>query len=73
MINILPEHLEIIKVILRKHLPSHAKVWVFGSRTTQKIKKFSDLDLAIDMGQPLSLRLTGNLKEDFSESLYSFS
>lgn len=66
MIYASENELQIVKGILKKHLPAHAKVWVFGSRATGvRLKKFSDLDLAIDIGERMSLRLLGQLDEDF--------
>ncbi|MFI4955022.1 MAG: nucleotidyltransferase family protein [Gammaproteobacteria bacterium] len=64
-----PEYLEIVKEILNQHLPNHSKVWVFGSRTKGKIKKFSDLDLAVDVNHAqLPLSLLADLAHDFDES-----
>lgn len=67
-IKVLPEHMFIVKQILQKHLPPDAMVWVFGSRANGTPKKFSDLDLAIDVGKPLSSNLISNLASDFDES-----
>lgn len=67
--NVLPEHLALIKKILKMHLPVASKVYVFGSRVTGKAKKYSDLDLAIDkQGMPLSLSERACLEEAFQES-----
>jgi len=66
-LDIAPEHLKIVREILRRHLPDH-DVRVFGSRVTGRARAFSDLDLAI-MGEiPLPLGLTAALAEAFSES-----
>ncbi len=54
--------------LLKKHLPSDAMVWVFGSRANRKPKPFSDLDLAIDVGHPLPYSTLLDLKQDFEES-----
>lgn len=67
-LNIRTDHLEIVKRILRKNLTPQAQVWVFGSRAVGTPKKYSDLDLAISLGYPLSLEMLANLKEDFDES-----
>ena len=60
---------EILSEILAKHLAG-TTVWAFGSRATGKrVKRFSDLDLAIEE------RLTGRrglLMDAFDESLLSF-
>jgi predicted nucleotidyltransferase len=42
MLNIEPRHLEIVKAILSKY---NYEFYIFGSRITDKAKKFSDLDL----------------------------
>lgn len=67
-IDILPEHLKIVKDILEKYLPANATVWVFGSRATGKAKRFSDLDLAIDIGKPILSSVMTELAFDFEES-----
>lgn len=67
-IDITPQDLTITLAILRKHLRPSSQVWVFGSRATGKAKPFSDLDLAIDNGQPLPLAVYTALLSDFEES-----
>ncbi|CAN5435508.1 nucleotidyltransferase domain-containing protein [soil metagenome] len=66
--DIKPEHLEIVKHILCKNLPEEAVVWVFGSRAKQAKKKYSDLDLLIDIKERLPADVVINLAEDFDES-----
>lgn len=61
-----------VQEVLRQEGP-FAKVWVFGSRAGGKIKPYSDLDLAIQDSQPLSLLTLGHLKERFAESDLPFS
>jgi predicted nucleotidyltransferase len=53
---------------LRAILPLSTKVWVFGSRTTGRARRFSDLDLAIDAGRRLTLDEIARLTEAFSDS-----
>lgn len=53
--------------ILRKHLPQ-ARVWAYGSRVKRTARKFSDLDLAVEAGQPLDLRTLAVLEQDLSDS-----
>ena len=67
IIDIRPDHWNIVQGILQKHVPQ-CEVWAFGSRATWKAKKFSDLDLAIISDQPLSLDISASLRDDFSES-----
>ena len=54
--------------ILRANLPQNPKVWVFGSRATGRARRYSDLDLAIDAGRPLTLDEIAGLAEAFSDS-----
>jgi predicted nucleotidyltransferase len=58
----------LVLAILRGTLPPAARVWVFGSRATGRARRFSDLDLAIDCGRPLSLDESARLAEAFSDS-----
>jgi type I restriction enzyme S subunit len=48
------------------------EVWAFGSRVGAKdgsrVKKFSDLDLAVIGDQPLPLRTLAAVADDFTES-----
>ncbi len=67
-IDMTPEHRRLAAGILRAHLPQDATVWVFGSRATGRARRYSDLDLAIDAGRPLSLDETAALAEAFSDS-----
>ncbi len=66
-IDISPAQWEIIRDILQKYVPEFA-VWAFGSRATWNAKKFSDLDLAVITDKPLSLSVSADLAEAFSES-----
>ncbi|MCC5091248.1 restriction endonuclease subunit S [Xanthomonas campestris] len=66
-IDIRPDHWQIVRDILRKHVPQYA-VWAFGSRAKWLAKQYSDLDLAIITDQPLSLAVSAALADDFSES-----
>jgi predicted nucleotidyltransferase len=67
-IDLEPAHLALVSNILRAHLPAGARVFVFGSRALARTKPYSDLDLLIDAGRPLSLDDTAVLAEAFSES-----
>lgn len=66
-LDLQPDQWSIVRDILQKHLPGHV-VWAFGSRATGRAKPFSDLDLAVITEQPLSLDLSAQLGEDFSQS-----
>jgi type I restriction enzyme, S subunit len=70
-IDIRPDHWEIVRSILQKHVPQYA-VWAFGSRAKWTAKEYSDLDLAIITDKPLSLDISASLSDDFSESDLSY-
>ena len=67
-ITLTAEHRRLVLNILRANLPQGTKVWVFGSRATGRARRYSDLDLAIDAGRPLTLDEIGGLAEAFSDS-----
>jgi predicted nucleotidyltransferase len=67
MLDLSSRDLAIVQDILRIHIPDH-EVWAFGSRTKGTARRYSDLDLAIITDTPLSLRILGDIAEDFSES-----
>jgi len=60
--------LKIVKDILKRNLDSHVKVYVFGSRAVGEAEKYSDLDIAIEAGNPLSIRSISSLRSDFEYS-----
>jgi predicted nucleotidyltransferase len=67
-IAVSPEHLRIVRAILSAHLPPKTKIHVFGSRAKGTPRPYSDLDLLIDAGRPLTLNESASLTEDFTES-----
>ena len=67
MIQLEPQHLEIVKRILKQLLPQ-CKALVFGSRVTLQFKPHSDLDLCIVGAKPLALSQLAMLREAFSAS-----
>lgn len=66
-IDIRPDHWQIVRNILRRHVPQYA-VWAFGSRAKWAAKPYSDLDLAVITDKPLPLSVSAALADDFSES-----
>ena len=62
------DHRSWVSTILNANLPPRAMVWIFGSRATGGARRYSDLDLAIDAGRPLTLDEIADLSEAFSES-----
>ena len=67
LIEIRPDHWEIVRDILQRHVPQF-EVWAFGSRAKRTAKPYSDLDLAVITDKPLSLDIGAALADDFSES-----
>jgi uncharacterized protein len=62
------EHRRLVLNILRANLPQSTQIWVFGSRATGRARRYSDLDLAIDAGRPLTLDEIAAFAEAFSDS-----
>ena len=67
-VNMQPRHLDLVRAILRQHLPQGAKVWAFGSRARGDNRAASDLDLAVDVGRALTLIEVAALCAAFEES-----
>ncbi len=63
-IDVEPEHLALIKKILKLHI-AYKTVWAFGSRVNWTANQYSDLDLVVFEVNSVKL---GELKEDFAES-----
>ena len=72
-VDIRPDHLEIVKSILREYLPAGVKVWVFGSRANWTTKDSSDLDIALEGETKLSHKLLGALKDAFEDSTLPYT
>ena len=62
-----PLHLQAIQSILARQIPQ-AQVFAFGSRVNGNPRKYSDIDLAIALPQPLGLRKLRQLKDAFEDS-----
>lgn len=67
MIDIRPNHMEMVRKILAEHVPGF-EVRAFGSRVGQKAKKHSDLDLVIMADGPIPNGTLAHLRDAFSES-----
>ena len=67
MLDLQADQLAMVRAILAEHVPQ-AKVWAFGSRVLGTAKKFSDLDLAIEAEDELSIGTLGELRYAFEES-----
>ncbi|MBX3502144.1 MAG: nucleotidyltransferase domain-containing protein [Alphaproteobacteria bacterium] len=61
------DHLEEVRRLLDAHLPG-ARAWCFGSRATGDARRFSDLDIAVEMEGGVPWRRLSELKEAFSDS-----
>jgi predicted nucleotidyltransferase len=70
-IHISDQELALINTVLKEHIPQY-EVWAFGSRTTGKAKKFSDLDLVILSHEAIDLKILFALMNDFAESNLPF-
>jgi uncharacterized protein len=69
-----PAHAERVRHILWTHLPTGARVSVFGSRATGRgLKPHSDLDLLIDSPGEVPLAAIADLRDAFTESDLPFS
>ena len=71
MININQNELEIVKNILKEFFKD-SEIRVFGSRITDKVKPYSDLDLAIISKDPIDLKKMFKAKEAFVDSKLPF-
>lgn len=66
-IDVQPQHLEIVRRILREHVPDR-EVRAFGSRVTRTAKPFSDFDLVVMGANPLPTTTLAALTDAFDES-----
>ena len=67
-IDLSEKNWKIVEDIIHQTLPSDAKVYVFGSRVKGTARRGSDLDLAFDLGRPLTRQEAFELAEAFEES-----
>ena len=67
MINLSENEINIIKDIFKNHI-YEGEVYIFGSRVRGNNKKFSDIDLAVNINRKLSLSEISAIKYDFDES-----
>lgn len=71
MIDLQPQHLEMVREILRTQ-ELEAEVRIFGSRVNGSARAYSDLDLAVVGEGPLERRTLNRIKEAFAESRLPF-
>ena len=67
MISVSSNEFDIIINILNTYIKK-GKVYAFGSRYKNNNRKFSDFDIAIDIGEKLSFEFLTSLKDAFEES-----
>jgi type I restriction enzyme S subunit len=67
-IDLQPADRAILQEILNKWLRQGVRVWGFGSRVTGTARRYSDLDLAVEGDERLSLDVLVCLKDALSES-----
>lgn len=67
MIKLSEKELEIVKAILKAHVPSY-EVLVFGSRYSGNVHEHSDLDIAIKGPGKLDILLLADIRDDFQNS-----
>lgn len=67
MIAVSSNEFDIIINILKTYIKK-GKVYAFGSRYKHNNRKFSDLDIALDIGEKLSIEFISDLKDAFEES-----
>ena len=67
MIDLSREQLRTVRDILHVYAPD-SPAFAFGSRVRGTAKKFSDLDIVIKPGKPLSVDQIGEVRWAFSDS-----
>jgi len=67
MINATEAEIKIVKEIIEKYA-ADCRVYVFGSRVKNTVKKTSDLDLLFEAPQKLGFLRIQEIKEAFQES-----
>ena len=72
MLDLSDGELAEIQDILEKNLVQNSEVYVFGSRTKNTARKYSDLDLLIKAPEPIAYGSLSLLEEAFSESNLPF-
>lgn len=68
VLDLRPDHVEIVREILSRRLPTTVSVRAFGSRAKGTAKPWSDLDLALTGPDRLPLAILADLADAFSES-----
>ncbi len=67
MINLEPHYLILVKKILEMYVPDYS-VYLFGSRVSENIKPYSDIDLVIMNTENLPISTMARMSNAFEES-----
>lgn len=74
IIDLQPEQILVVERVLARYLPISSQVWVFGSRAKGTARKYSDLDLVVDLlGSPISGDILADLAIAFEQSELPFA
>ena len=67
-------HLKFIIDVLKKNIPqAGAAFYIFGSRAKGTYKKYSDVDIAVDLGEkPLDISVFAKIKSVFEDSTFPY-
>ncbi len=64
-----PQTFSKLKDILFRYIdPKDYSLFIFGSRATDKNKKYSDIDIGVEGKKPLTLRTLARVHDAFEES-----
>lgn len=63
------KYIKLLINIINKQLSNpNYKVYIFGSRVTNKAKKYSDIDLAFDLNRKITIAEIADLRDCFDNS-----
>lgn len=68
VLDVEPRWLALVREVLAERAPRPCRIYAFGSRVQGRARRFSDLDIAVDAGRPLTLREEARLADAFDES-----
>lgn len=72
MFGLEERHIIFIKETLKKYIPNpEAKFYIFGSRTKEKYREYSDVDIAID-SPDLTPTIKSKLELEFENSTFPY-
>lgn len=65
--TIKPHYQDILMTIIRAHLPA-CRIYLFGSRARGTNRPGADVDLALDAGEKIPMKIIFAIKSDIEES-----